>query len=406
MLKGIRIRSILVAMTLVAGVLLSACSQGSPGIQSSAGGQSQKQETAKTAEPVKVGVIGAYSGASADMGVAMRNGVELAVEEFNNAGGVSGRKVELVNFDDEGNPSKATTGIQKLIESDKVSAVIGNPNTATAIAVVKVTTREKVPQIVPIAQSPEVLEPFSEWAFRTTATNPMDIEKLVAFLQQKKWTKVGILHDTSAYGLSGLKLLEAAVPKAGLQIVAKEGHPVGAPDLTPQALNFKKAGAEAIVMWNLGADGGRFAKNTRAIGWKVPLLGGRGHMFAIFTSVAGQDGQGTVATGAFDLDKVEAKDFLKKYEAKFKATGSIDFAALGYDAAKVLLEAIKKVGPEKAGDRKAVRDAIETTKDFKTVTGVPGATVTFDAKRHEGADGANSVVLVEHNGQGWGKLSK
>lgn len=354
--------------------------------------------------PIKVGVIGDFSGGSADMGVAMRQGVEIAAEEFNEAGGVEGRDVELVFYDDEGDAQKATTGAQNLTDRERVTAVIGNPNTGTAIATVKATNSRGVPQIVPIAQSPEVLEGEPEYAFRSSATNPQDIEVLVEYAKSQGWTKIGLLHDTSAYGLSGSGLLEAQIPASGLDLVKTERYEVGAADLTAQALGLKNAGAEAVIMWSLGADGARFATNVKGMNWDVPLLGGRGLLFNIFGESGGSAVEGTLATGAFDQSKKEAVDFAAKLEEKFNTDDSIDFAVLGYDGARVLFDAMERAG-ENAGDRDAVRDALKQTSDFPLVQGREGATLNFSADDHEGAD-ESSVVVVKYAADGWESAGK
>lgn len=353
-----------------------------------------------TTAPIKVGVIGDFSAGSADMGVAMRQGVELATEEFNAAGGVDGREVQLVFYDDEGDAQKATTGAQHLTDREQVTAVLGNPNTGTAIATVKITQARQVPQIVPIAQSPEVMEGDTRYTFRTSATNPLDIAVLVDYVKSQGWTKVGLLHDTSAYGLSGVNLIEDQVAESGLDLVATERYEVGAVDLTPQALKLKNAGADAVIMWSLGADGARFALNTDGMGWDVPLLGGRGLLFNIFGELAGAAGYGTYATGGFDIGKPEAAAFAEAMQAEFGTTDSIDFAVLGYDSARVLFEAMTQLGADAAADRGAVRDAIEQITGFPTVHGQEGATVSFSPENHEGAN-EDAVVVVTFGPDGW-----
>lgn len=350
--------------------------------------------------PIKVGVIGDFSAGSADMGVAMRQGVEMAADEFNADGGVDGREVELVFYDDEGDAQKATTGAQHLVDREKVTAVLGNPNTGTAIATVKVTQARGVPQIVPIAQSPEVMEGDTEFTFRTSATNPMDIAVLVEYAKSQGWEKIGLLHDTSAYGLSGVDLIEAQVADSGLDLVATERYEVGAVDLTPQALKLKNAGADAVVMWSLGADGARFALNTDGMGWDVPLLGGRGLLFNIFGELAGAAGEGTYATGGFDITKPEGAAFAEMMQDTFSTTDSIDFAVLGYDAASVLFDAMTRVGADGAVDRDKVRDAIEETTDFPTAHGQEGASISFGPDDHEGAS-ESAVVVVTYGPDGW-----
>lgn len=350
--------------------------------------------------PIKVGVIGDYSAGSADMGVAMRQGVEIAAEQFNEDGGVDGRDIELVFYDDEGDAQKATTGAQHLIDRENVTAIIGNPNTGTAIATVKVTQAKEVPQIVPIAQSPEVMDGDTTYTFRTSATNPMDIAVLVEYAKTQGWSNVGLLHDTSAYGLSGVNLIEDQLAESGLTLVGTERYEVGAVDLTPQALKLRDGGADAVIMWSLGADGARFALNTDGIGWDVPLLGGRGLLFNIFGELAGEAGNGTYATGGFDINKPEGAAFAELMEAKFDTTDSIDFAVLGYDGANVLFDAMSRVGADGAADRDQVRDAIEETTDFPTAHGQEGATISFSADDHEGAN-ETAVVVVTYGPDGW-----
>lgn len=352
------------------------------------------------AAPIKVGVIGSFSGGSADMGVAMRQGVEIATEEFNAAGGVDGREVQLVFYDDEGDAQKATTGAQHLTDRENVTAVIGNPNTGTAIATVKITQARNVPQIVPIAQSPEVMDGDTTYTFRTSATNPMDIEVLVEYAKSQGWTNIGVLHDTSAYGLSGVELIEPQLIESGLQQVGIERYEVGAVDLTPQALKLRDAGADAVIMWSLGADGARFAINTRGMGWDAPLLGGRGLLFNIFGELGGEAAEGTYATGGFDITKPESAAFAELMQEKFNTIDSIDFAVLGYDAARVLFDAMSRVGADDASDRDKVRDAIEETSNFPTAHGQVGATVSFSPDNHEGAS-EDAVVVVTYGSDGW-----
>lgn len=366
------------------------------------GGTSKSSENGSSAngDPIKIGVIGAFSGESMDMGITMRNGIEMAVEEFNESGGLDGRMIEIIAYDDEANPTKATTGAQKLIDQDEVTIILGNPNTATAIATANVSRKKQVPQIVPIAQSPEVLEPETPWVFRISATNPMDIEALLNYIKEQGWEKIGLLYDTSAYGLSGYEIFIKAIPEAGLDIVAEEGYTVGAVDLTPQALNLMKADVDVVLTWGLGADIGNFVNAVARTDWDVPILGGRGTTFAIFTEVGGENADGTIATGQFDFTKPAAKEFMDKYQVKYGSVGSIDFAALGYDAANVFIEAAKAVGAENAHDRQAIRDAISQITGFVTVTGPEGSTVNFGEGNYEGASPESVVLLVHENG-GW-----
>lgn len=372
------------ALVATVALVLAAC--GSPASSSGGGG------------PIKVGVIGPYIGGSADMGVAMNKGIVLAAKEFNAKGGVDGRKVELVPYDDGGDAQKAVTGAQALIDRDNVTAILGSPNSGTAIATVKVANARRVPQFA-MAQSPEVMAGNPKYSFRVTPTNPMDITVLIQYMKAQGWHKIGLLNDTSAYGLSGLEIIKKAAPASGLELTGIESYEVGAPNLTPQALKLRDSGAQAVLMWSLGADGGRFAQNVKALKWDVPLVGGRGLLYAIFGQIGGPAVEGTVATAGYDAQKKEAVAFTKAFEAEFHTTDSIEFAVRGYDDARLLFQAMTAAGP-KASDREALRNAIEGVKDFKLVQGAPGATVSFAADKHENTDN-RSVVLVKFTSGGW-----
>lgn len=399
MFKGMKKILVTSAVGIMSIALMSGCGGQEASQNTSPTDSGNKTENASQ-EPIKVGVIGAYSGGSADMGITMRNGVEMAIEKFNAAGGVDGRKIEIINYDDEANPTKATSGAQKLISSEKVVAILGNPSTATSIATANAARASEVPQIVPIAQSPEVLEPASPWIFRVSATNPMDIEKMIQYVKQQGWSKVGLIYDTSAYGMSGKQILDEVVPANGLEIVASEGYTVGAPDLTTQALNLQKANPDVILIWGLGADQGRFVSNVDKIGWDVPVMGGRGTIFKIFTEIGGAAADGTIATASLDLSQDEVKAWVDEYKGKYGEKGTIDFAALGYDAANVLIEAMKKANESGDINRQSVRDAIESIDNIDPITGPVDYALSFGPEKHEGAS-VDAVILVEHQDGKW-----
>lgn len=368
-------------------------------------GTQTTQSISSDKAPIKIGVIGAFSGPSAEMGTPMRKGIEMAVKEINDAGGIEGRKLEIVAYDDEANASKNATLVRRAIDTDKVAAILAAPSTGTSIATVKVVREMEVPHIVPIAQSPEVLEPFTPYSFRISATSTVDIERLITYTKSKNWRKVAIVHDTDAYGLSGEKILKEAIPAAGLEIVANEGHKTGATDLTAQALAVKQAKPDVVILWNLGADAALFAKSLKNSGAQIPLLAGRGLFFNVYTQMGGDAVEGTIATGALDFSRSDVKEWHDKFMAFGGSEGGIDFAALGYDATKLLGDAFKRSGAANAEDHKKLRDAIEATKDFKCITGYKDAKISFGPNNHEGADIKNSVVQVVKNGK-WTMLDK
>jgi len=381
---------VLLGLALAVGIMLL----GGCGGTTTKEGQNAAQPSA---EKIKVGVVGAFSGPAAEMGTPMRTGIEMAAAEINNAGGINGRQIQVISYDDEGDSSKSATMAHRLIESDNVLAVLAAPSSGTAIAVASVCREASVPQIVPVAQSPEVLQPPSPWIFRISANNDMDIARLINYIKKNGWKNVALLHDTSAFGQSGEKIFLKALPAADLNIAANVGHQVGMTDMTAQALSIKQSNADVIVAWSLGADGAVFANNLKNIGFKAPLLASRGMMFDVYTRLGGAAVEGTIAPGSIDYTKKEAQDFIQKYHSKDSAAGGVDFAALGYDAMNVLAEALKQAGPNP--DRQQVRDAIQGIKGFKPVTGYADAEITFAPDRHEGGNIENSVLQVVKNGK-------
>lgn len=363
------------------------------------------QTGSSTQSAIKVGVIGAFSGPSAEMGKPMQKGIEMAAKEINDAGGISGRKIEIVAYDDEANAAKNATLAQRAIDTDKVVALIAAPNSGTAIATAKVAKERGIPQIDPIAQAAELLQPYNPWVFRITTVNDVDAQKLLKYIKEKGWKRVAVLHDTDAFGLSGEKILKQAIPAEGLEIVADEGHKNGSTDLTAQAIAIKDAKPDAVILWDLGADAAIFAKSLKNINVKFPLLSTRGLLFNVYTEMGGDAVEGTIVTGTLDYSRRDVNKWHNNF-IKFGGTeGGINFAGQGYDAMKVLAEGLSKAGAANVEDHEKLRQAIESIKGFKTITGDKDAQINFGPDKHEGADIRNSVLIVVKNGK-WTLLEK
>ncbi len=386
---------IVLAVLFLVFSILSGCSSGQV---SKPGEESGKPAAVEKKDTIKVAVVGAFSGPSAEMGSPMRDGIKLRVDEFNEAGGLDGHLIELVLYDDEANSAKATELSKRAIQRDKVVALLASPNTGTAIAHAKVSNELGIPHIVPVAQSPEVLQEKSPWVFRVTTTNPNDIERLTQYILDKGYKRVALCHDTSAYGMSGKAIIEKEFSNAGLTFATVEGFTVGNTDFMPQAVNVRDSKADVILFWGLAAEPAIFANNLKSIGYQIPILSGRGVMFDIFTRLGGEAVEGAIATGVACDGKPEYEEFKEKYLKKYGNLGGIDFAVCGYDAASVLIAAMEKIGPEEVSNKDKLRDAIESITEFKSVLGPPGSTIGFGPGKREGASSANVVLrMVKDN---------
>ena len=400
MLKSKSLTGISLIMVVMLTLILAGCgTTTTPGSVKNDTAKSGNQTSGRDEKSIKVGVIGAFSGPMAEAGVPMRTAVELAAKEINDAGGIEGRMIELVAYDDEANTSKNTTLAKRAIDTDKVVALISGTSSGTGIATAKVSNEMQVPMITPVAQSPEVMQPYSPYVFRVTVTNPVDVDRLLKYAKEKNWKKIAVVHDTGAYGLSGEKILKAAIPAAGLELVANVGHKAGSTDLTAQVLEVKAANPDVILEWNMGADAAQFAKTMKSLGVKVPILAGRGLIFKVYTDSGKDAVEGTVATGALDFTRPDVQEWKEKYLQAGGSDGGYDFAAAGYDAMNVMGEALKKGGAANADDPQKVRDAIESITGFKSLCGYSGSAFNFAPNQHEGSSITGSVLQSVQNGK-------
>jgi branched-chain amino acid transport system substrate-binding protein len=354
-------------------------------------------ETTKV-EPLKIGYIGALSGNSAPMGEPARLGMVLAFEEMNAKGGIAGRPVELIALDDEANPAKSVTQANKLVQQDKVVAAIGGPNSGTALANRQVFFEANIPELVSISTMDDIINPNHptfKTTFRLSASESYLIKILANYMLDKGFKKVGIIADTSAYGQTATKTIEKWFAELNIPISKVVNHEVAASDLTSQILQLKNAGSDAVFIYNLGSDAALTLKTMKQIGWNVPVVGARGLNMQSFIDLAGSFGDGIIVPSDIDMNKPAMKEFKAKYDAKYGPTKNYMFAAMGYESARLVFEALRISGG-KGGDD--LIKAFESIKNFDTLLGQPGATVTFSATNHEAAQAKWNVLLVLKEG--------
>lgn len=351
----------------------------------------------KTApNPIKVGLIVPLTGGAADTGIPVKQAAELAVKEFNQKGGLNGRMVELIGMDDENNPDKGVNLVQKMIQNDKVCAIIGPAGTAVALATEKVTQEAKIPQIVSGAQDPRIMDPIHPYTFRTTETFVDDAKKIVQFLKAQGYKKPALLHDSQASGLGGKAVILPLLEQAGMPAITVVSHDVGVKDLTAQVLSLQKAKPDVIITWNLGAEAALFAKTLKQVGWDIQIVGHRGLAHPILIKLGGSAVEGWILSDAIDDTKANTKEFLDKFEKEYKVRPNQNaFASLGWDATQVFLKALVTANSD---DPAKLRDAIEGIKNFEPVAGKKGATISFSPTKHEGPDGEYTVMRKVQGG--------
>ncbi len=305
------------------------------------------------AEPIKIGVSGPYTGGSAPMGVSMRDGVRLAAAEINAKGGVLGRKIELVERDDEAKNERGVQVAQELINKEHVIATVGYINTGVALASQRFYQQARIPVLNNVATGSIVTHQFDKepqnFIFRNSANDGIQSEMIAReAVDHRKFKKVAILADSTNYGQLGRADLEKALEKRGIKPVAEEKYNIGDVDMTAQLLKAKQAGAEIVLTYGIGPELAQIANGMEKIGWHVPIVGSWTLAMANFIDNAGKNGEGTRMPQTFiqDPDTPRRKAFIDAYVKDYKPQGgrmpSAVSAAQGYDSIYLLAAAIKQ----------------------------------------------------------------
>ena len=359
---------------------------------------------ANAADPIKIAVSGPFTGGSSSMGVSMRDGVRLAAEEINAAGGVLGRKIELIERDDEAKNERGVQIAQEMINKEKVVAVVGYINTGVALASQRFYQDAKIPVFNNVATGSIITHQFDDkpenYVFRNAAHDsiqaPMIVEEAIT---KRGFKKVAILADSTNYGQLGRADLEKALSAKGITPVAVEKFNIKDVDMTAQLLKAKEAGAEAVLTYGIGPELAQIANGMTKLGWKVPMVGSWTLSMANFIDNAGPGGDGARMPQTFIQEPTtpKRKAFIASYLGSFKPKNNrIDSpvsAAQGYDSIYLLAAAIKQAN---STEGPKILAALE---DLKTP--VEGVVTTYTkpfAKGDHDAITANIPVFGEVKG--------
>jgi len=361
--------------------------------------------TTLAAEPIKIGMSGPFTGGSSSMGVSMRDGVRLAVDEINAAGGVIGRKIELVERDDEAKNERGVQIAQELINKEKVVATVGFINTGVALAAQRFYQEAKIPVMNNVATGSLITQQFKDqpenYIFRNSASDsiqaPMIVEEAVV---RRGFKKVAILADSTNYGQLGRADLEKALDLKGIKPVTVEKFNIKDVDMTAQLLKAKEAGADAILTYAIGPELAQIANGMTKLGWKVPMVGSWTLSMANFIDNAGPGGEGARMPQTFIQEPTTQKRqsfiiaYLRTFKPKANRMDSPVSAAQGYDSIYLLAAAIKQAN---STDGPKIKAALE---DLKAP--VEGVVTTYNrpfTKDDHDAITANIPVFGEVKGQ-------
>ena len=323
--------------------------------------------TAFAADTIRIGVSGPYTGGSSPMGVSMRDGVRLATEEINAKGGVLGRKIELVERDDESKNERGVQITQELINKEKVIATVGYINTGVALASQRFYQEAKIPVINNVATGSLITKQFlppefpHNYVFRTSANDVIQSAMIVKeAVTNRKFTKLAILADSTNYGQLGREDLEKTLASMNMKAVTVEKFNIKDVDMTAQLLKAREAGAEAILTYAIGPELAQIANGMEKLGWKVPMIGSWTLSMANYIDNAGKNGEGARMPQTFiqEGNTPKRKAFIEAYQKAYKIERipSPVSAAQGYDSMYILTAAIKQAG---STDGVKIREALE-----------------------------------------------
>jgi len=351
------------------------------------------------AEPIKVGGMFALSGSYAQVGIGQKNTGLYVIDEVNAGGGIKGRKINFIQADTEGDPTKALVAAKRLIEQEKVSVIIGPVRTDEGMAIKPYIDSAKVPTVMHCASDIIVDTPPAYWVFKTPPRSSHVVQRLFIYMKAHGLKNLGFLYAQTGFGKDALRLVQKFAPEYGINIVGIESFGDGDVDMKPQLLNLRGKDPQAILIWTVGPSGSIVAKNMRELDYRVPQFQGHGSATLDFIKIAGPAAEGTMIVAQkiligddlpdSDPQKRPIIKFLHDYTKKYAVPGVME--SCGADASHIVVEALKKAGDNPA----AIRDAIENTRGFIGLNG----TYNMSPSDHNGLSYKDLVLIKVQGGR-------
>jgi len=349
---------------------------------------------------VKIGAVLSVTGPASFLGDPEKKTLEMYVAEINEKGGVNGQKLQLVIYDDGGDANNARTFATRLVEEDKVIAMIGGTTTGSTLAMIPVFEDAQLP-FISLAGAVQIIQPVRKWVFKTPHTDTMACEKIFADIKRRNLSKVALISGSGGFEKSMEAECVKVAPKAGISIVHQESYGPRDTDMTPQLTNIKgKADVQAVINPGFGQGPAIVTRNYRQLDIKLPFYQSHGVASKQFIELAGAAAEGVRLPAAAllvaeklpssDPQRAVVVDYKQTYERKTGQPVST-FGGHAYDGLMILTEAAKRA---RGWDKAKVRDEIEKTKGFMGTGGL----VTMSATDHMGLDLSAFRMLEIKNG--------
>ena len=352
------------------------------------------------AAQIKIGSVLSVTGPASFLGDPEKKTLEMYVDDINAKGGVNGQKLQLIAYDDGGDANNARTFATRLVEEDKIDAMVGGTTTGTTMAMIPVFEEAQIP-FISLAGGIQIVEPVHKWVFKTPHTDKMACEKIFADLKRRHLTTIALISGTDAFGKSMHDQCVAVAPKSGIAVAHEESYGPRDSDMTPQLTNIRnRADVQAIVNTGFGQGPAIVTRNYRQLGISMPLYESHGVASKQFIDLAGPaaDGVRLPAAALLVADKLADDDPQKRVVVDYshayqQRTGQAvsTFGGHAYDGLMILVQAMQGA---KSADKAKVREEIEKTKGYVGTGGI----VNMSPTDHMGLDLSAFRMLEIKNG--------
>lgn len=359
---------------------------------------SASAQTGITDTEVRIGMWTPLSGPLSLLGTSARDAVQMWTEEVNNKGGIHGRKLKFISYDDAGSPQEAQAAVRRLLTQDDVFMLIGGSVSGATLPVRQVIERAKVPFVASISSNINLMKPFSRYIFRVYANENSLSEYLVKWVVgHRKSKRPAIIYTSNDYGIGGYNAIRGFMKSNyGIDFVAAERYNPNDQDFSAQLLRIRSADADAILVFSFAAEAGIITRQAKELGIKAGLYGGAATATPLFQRAAGEAARGFEAVYPLpELMEAETPAVVayrgklnKLYPTNMPAGRPSEYDFLAYSAAKAVEQALEKAGRNL--DRERLVQALESLRNFDTGLTYP---ITWTAENHEATVQASIIEI-------------
>lgn len=353
-------------------------------------------------QPLKLCYVDDRSGVAADTGIQSFNGFQIAVAEANEAGGINGQKVEIVAYDGKTDPQLTATFASRCAEDDGALAIVGGNPSAPAASMIPVASEYEIPYLMLSAGTDNLTDLPAPFHFRVGPRNSQDASAIAELVAKQGFKRVALINNSLPFGTDSAHATEAALKANGVPVVIQQTYDINATDLSPQIGRLRSANPDVVVVFPYAADGARVLRTLQQQGVSLPRIVARSALLNTLRDLAGDASDGVLVPNTVDMQRGDVKQFFDQYKARFGEAQPTMYPVLGYDAGKMLLQALadptvqKAVTANQLADaRIAIRDSLVRNGHYQGLQGHTGATYQFGPDRHHGPPDQNWFVFVE-----------